>query len=85
MACPIQCSCGKNIAELYPAFRELNEAHIDLYMKKSNVHPLKQNLVDGEIPNIVYIFEFLGLEQMCCRNKIKNFRDTDRMNYKYVS
>ncbi len=85
MACPTQCTCGKNIGELHSAFRDLYEAHVDLYMKKSKVHPLKQSLVDGEIPGIVYIFDFLGLDSMCCRNKIKNFRDTDRINYRYVS
>lgn len=85
MACPIQCTCGKNIGELYPAFQLLYREHVNSELSKSKIHPIKQGLVDGEVSNIVHIFKFLNIKHMCCRNKIKNFRDAEKINYEYTS
>lgn len=85
MSCPIQCSCGKNIAELHGAFELLYQTHVQGYASASNVHPSKLELVEGEVPNIVYIFDALGIRSMCCRNKIKNFRNTEKIKYRFCA
>lgn len=85
MACPIQCTCGRNLAEMFPAFDALYRAHTREQLKKSKIHPLKQGIVSGEVEPIVYIFQFLNIRSICCRNKIKNFRDSERINFEYAA
>jgi DNA-directed RNA polymerase subunit N (RpoN/RPB10) len=85
MACPIQCfTCGRNLAELHPAFIELYEAHVKKDLQKSDIDPSKYGIVEGEVGDIIYIYEFLQIRSLCCRMRIKNFRDDEGFNFKHV-
>jgi DNA-directed RNA polymerase subunit N (RpoN/RPB10) len=86
MACPIQCyTCGKDLAELHPAFEALSKKHISEDLRKSKVDATKYGIVENETNNIVYIFDYLNIKNMCCRIRIRNFRDDDLRNYEHVN
>jgi DNA-directed RNA polymerase subunit N (RpoN/RPB10) len=86
MACPIQCyTCGRDLADIHPAFNVLFTKHENENLKKSKVDSTKYGLVENEANNIVYIFEYLNIENGCCRIRIRNFRDDDTRNYEHVN
>ncbi len=68
---PVVCSCGNCIGSLYLLFIEKRTAYIKKYIEENKVDVSPDNWMNADLDiNIEHIFVELGLDLVCCREKI---------------